>query len=54
MKVLEILAPIPRAGMDLDELERAIRKHSVKACVTMTNCHNLWDTFCRTNTSGTW
>jgi len=26
--------------MDLDELERAIKKHSVKACVIMPNCHN--------------
>jgi DNA-binding transcriptional MocR family regulator len=26
--------------MDLDELEHAIRKHSVKACVVMPNCHN--------------
>lgn len=39
MKVVEIPTH-PRAGMDLDELERAIRKHDVKACITMTNCHN--------------
>ncbi len=26
--------------MDLNYLERAVRKHRVKACVTMTNCHN--------------
>jgi DNA-binding transcriptional MocR family regulator len=26
--------------MDLDELEQAIKKHSVKACVVMANCHN--------------
>jgi DNA-binding transcriptional MocR family regulator len=39
MKVIEIPTH-PQAGMDLDELERAIRKHRVKACVTMTNCHN--------------
>jgi DNA-binding transcriptional MocR family regulator len=30
----------PRAGMDLDALEKAIRKHRVRACITMTNCHN--------------
>jgi DNA-binding transcriptional MocR family regulator len=30
----------PQNGMDLDELERAIRKHRVKACVSMANCHN--------------
>jgi DNA-binding transcriptional MocR family regulator len=39
MKVIEI-STHPTGGMDLDELEHAIRKHSVKACVTMTNCHN--------------
>ena len=39
MKVLEIPTH-PQGGMDLDELERAIRKHRVKACVVMTNCHN--------------
>ena len=39
MKVLEIPTH-PQGGMDLDELERAIRKHHVKACVVMTNCHN--------------
>jgi DNA-binding transcriptional MocR family regulator len=39
MKVIEIPTH-PQVGMDLDELERAIRKHRVKACVTMTNCHN--------------
>ena len=30
----------PRHGMDLNMLESAIRKHRVKACLTMTNCHN--------------
>ncbi len=30
----------PRTGMQLDQLERAIRKHRVKACVVMSNCHN--------------
>ena len=39
MKVFEI-STHPRAGMDLDELEHAIQKHSIKACVVMTNCHN--------------
>jgi DNA-binding transcriptional MocR family regulator len=39
IKVLEI-STHPQAGMDLDELEQAIRKHSVKACVVMTNGHN--------------
>jgi DNA-binding transcriptional MocR family regulator len=39
MKVIEI-STHPQEGMDLDELERAIRKHRVKACAAMTNCHN--------------
>jgi DNA-binding transcriptional MocR family regulator len=39
MKILEI-STHPQGGMDLDELERAIKKHSVKACVIMPNCHN--------------
>lgn len=39
MKVLEIPTH-PQTGMHLGELERAIRKHRVKACVVMTNCHN--------------
>jgi DNA-binding transcriptional MocR family regulator len=39
MKVLEIPTH-PQTGMDLGELEQAIRKHRVKACITMTNCHN--------------
>ncbi len=39
MKVIEIPTH-PQAGMDLEELERAIRKHRVKACVVLTNCHN--------------
>ena len=30
----------PQDGMNLGELERAIQKHRVKACVTMPNCHN--------------
>ena len=30
----------PQDGMCLDELEDAIRKHRVKACVVMPNCHN--------------
>jgi DNA-binding transcriptional MocR family regulator len=39
MKVVEIPTH-PQEGMDLGELERAIRRHHVKACVVMTNCHN--------------
>lgn len=39
MKAIEIPTH-PRFGMDLDALESAIRKHGVKACMTMTNCHN--------------
>jgi DNA-binding transcriptional MocR family regulator len=39
IKVIEI-ATHPHDGMDLNDLERAIRKHRVKAFVTMTNCHN--------------
>ena len=39
IKVVEI-STHPQEGMDLNDLERAIRKHQVKACVTMTNCHN--------------
>lgn len=39
MKVIEIPTH-PQEGMDLDELERAIRTHQVKAVVAMPNCHN--------------
>ena len=39
MKVIEIPTH-PQEGMDLNDLERSIRKHRVKACITMTNCHN--------------
>jgi DNA-binding transcriptional MocR family regulator len=39
MKVIEIPTH-PQEGMDLNELDGAIRKHGVRACVTMTNCHN--------------
>jgi DNA-binding transcriptional MocR family regulator len=39
MRAIEIPTH-PQTGMDLGELERAIRKHRVKACITMTNCHN--------------
>src|SRR5215467_1751671 len=39
MKVVE-LPTHPQQGMDLNRLERAVRKHGVKACVVMTNCHN--------------
>jgi DNA-binding transcriptional MocR family regulator len=39
MKAIEIPTH-PRNGMDLDCLESSIPKHRVKACVTMSNCHN--------------
>jgi DNA-binding transcriptional MocR family regulator len=39
MKIVEIPTH-PQEGMDLDRLESAIRKHRVKACIVMTNCHN--------------
>ncbi len=39
MKIVEIPTH-PQDGMDLNELERAIRKHRIKACITMPNCHN--------------
>ncbi len=39
MKVIEIPTN-PQSGMDLNQLEAAIRKHRVKACVVMTNSHN--------------
>ena len=39
MKIVEIPTH-PQEGMDLGELERAIRKHRIKAVVTMPNCHN--------------
>jgi DNA-binding transcriptional MocR family regulator len=39
LRVIEI-ATHPRTGMDLNALEHAIKKHGVKACVCMTNCHN--------------
>src|SRR5206468_1153648 len=39
MKAIEIPTH-PRAGMDLDALSRAIRKHRVRACFSITNCHN--------------
>jgi len=39
MKTVEVPTH-PQTGMDLDELERAIRKHRVKVCISMTNCHN--------------
>src|SRR5262249_41060342 len=29
-----------RTGMDLNALEQAIRKHRVRGCIAMTNCHN--------------
>jgi len=39
MKAIEIPTH-PRTGMDLDALARAIRKHSVRACITIPNGHN--------------
>ena len=39
MKIVEIPTH-PQEGMDLDRLEGAIRKHRIKACVVMSNCHN--------------
>jgi DNA-binding transcriptional MocR family regulator len=39
MRVIEVPTH-PREGMDLDKLEFAIRRHRVKACMVMTNCHN--------------
>jgi DNA-binding transcriptional MocR family regulator len=39
MKIIEIPTH-PQQGMDLVQLERAIRQHKVKACITTTNCHN--------------
>ena len=39
MKAIEIPTH-PRTGMDLDALSRAIRKHSVRACITVSNGHN--------------
>jgi len=39
MKIVEIPTH-PQDGMDLDRLDSAIRKHRVRACVVMSNCHN--------------
>jgi DNA-binding transcriptional MocR family regulator len=39
MKTIEIPTH-PQEGMDLEQLERALRKHKIKACIAMTNCHN--------------
>ncbi len=39
MRAIEIPTH-PREGMSLDRLESAIRKHRIKACVSMTNGHN--------------
>src|SRR5262249_37034697 len=39
MRVIEIPTH-PQHGMDLEALERAIRKHRVKAVVVLSNCHN--------------
>ena len=39
MRAIEIPTH-PRTGMDLDALQSAICKHRVRACISMTNCHN--------------
>ena len=39
MKVIEIPTH-PQQGMDLAELDRAVRRHHVKVCITTTNCQN--------------
>jgi DNA-binding transcriptional MocR family regulator len=39
MKAIEIPTH-PRTGMDLAALEAAIRKHRVRGCITISNCHN--------------
>jgi len=39
MKAIEI-PTYPKGGMDLDGLATAIRKHRVRACISMTNSHN--------------
>ena len=39
MKVIEIPTH-PQQGMDLAALDRAVRRHRVKVCITMTNCQN--------------
>jgi DNA-binding transcriptional MocR family regulator len=39
MKAIEIPTH-PRGGMDLDALSKAIRKHHVRGCITIANCHN--------------
>ncbi len=39
MKAVEI-STHPQKGMDLEELDRALRQHRVKAVLTIGNCHN--------------
>lgn len=39
MRVIEIPTQ-PREGMDLEHLQRVLRKHPVRACLSMTNCQN--------------
>ena len=39
MRVIEIPTQ-PREGMDLNHLQRVLRKHPVRACLSMTNCQN--------------
>ena len=39
MKAVEIPTH-PRTGMDLEILEQAIKKHRIRGCIAITNCHN--------------
>jgi DNA-binding transcriptional MocR family regulator len=39
LRVVEISTD-PQHGINLDELDRAARKHRIKACVTLPSCHN--------------
>jgi len=39
LRVIEIPTD-PRTGMDLSHLQRVLKKHPVRACLSMTNCQN--------------
>lgn len=39
MKVMEIPTD-PRVGMDLNSLEHAMRRKRIRACISISNCHN--------------
>jgi DNA-binding transcriptional MocR family regulator len=39
MRALEVPTH-PRTGMNLDALERSVKKHRIKTCIVMANCHN--------------